>query len=53
MGAEHLTQLALPLLRPEEVDDFRDEAARICVAMIEAFCVQQDRMQQRLSPLSN
>jgi hypothetical protein len=40
-------------LRGEEKQAIYDRVYDICRAGIEAFCIQQDRLQHRLNPLSN
>lgn len=53
MMAVHCVELLGGLLREDEKMDARDEFYRICNAGLEAFCIQQERLTQRLNPLDN
>jgi hypothetical protein len=51
--AKALLDLVVPCLREEEHQDAFEEFYAVCKAGIEAFCIQQDRMQRRLRPMDN
>jgi hypothetical protein len=51
--AQALVDLLGTCLRDEERQDAREEFYRVCKAGLEAFCIHQDRMRQRLKPLQN
>ena len=51
--AQALVDLLGPCIREDERRDARDELYCVCKAGLEAFCLHQDRMQQRLKPTRN
>lgn len=53
MMTEHCIELLVNVLDEEQKLQARDGIYEICLAGIEAFCLQQDRMMQRLNPTKN
>lgn len=53
MMTEHCIELLVNVLDEEQKLQARDGIFEICLAGIEAFCMQQERMQQRLRPMDN
>lgn len=53
MMMEHCIELLVNVLDEEQKLQARDGIYEICLAGIEAFCLQDDRMRQRLEPLKN
>jgi hypothetical protein len=51
--AETLLDLISPSLREEEWRLAFDEFYVVCKAGIEAYCIQQDRLRERLNPMGN
>lgn len=53
MMTEHCIELLVNVLDEEQKLQARDGIYEICLAGIEAYCLQDDRMRKRLEPLKN
>jgi hypothetical protein len=51
--AQELLDLVAPCIREEERRDAFEAFYAVCKKHLEQFCIEQDRMMQRLKPTSN